>query len=158
MATLPGAAGRYKNQGGMRVIRTGLWSGARVAVWLAFVCIAGAASAHHSFAPYEPELQIVLKGTVTHYQWTNPHVYIELDAPDEETGELRHWLIECANPGILNRVGWKWNMIGEGDEITIIVSPLQNGDPGALLKAIRLADGREYSNGGPAGPATIPFD
>jgi hypothetical protein len=142
------------------VIQSGLCRGGRLAV-LIFAMAFGAtgiAWGHHSFAGYEPELQISLKGTVTHYQWTNPHVYIELDSVDDATGETKHWLIECANPGILNRVGWKWNMIKEGDEITAIVSPLLNGDPGALLKAVRLADGSEYSNGGPAGPATIPFD
>jgi hypothetical protein len=79
-----------------------------------------------------------------------------MDVPDGEGG-TKHWLIECANPGILNRVGWKWNMIGMGDEISVIVSPLRNGEPGALLKAVRLADGTIFSNGGPAGPARISF-
>lgn len=114
-------------------------------------------AAHHSFAGYEAEGQIRLSGTVTHFQWTNPHVYIGLDAADGN-GATAHWLIECANPGILNRAGWKWNMIGVGDEITVIVSPLINGDAGALLKGVRLADGSTFSNDGPAGPAKIPFD
>ena len=123
---------------------------------LAF-CMTTPALAHHSFAGYEPDVQIRLVGTVTHYQWTNPHVYIRLEAPNAE-GDIVEWLIECANPGILNRVGWTWNMIEEGDQITAIVSPLRNGDPAALLKGVRLADGSEHSNGGPAGPATISFD
>jgi hypothetical protein len=113
--------------------------------------------AHHSFAPYEPDVQFQLDGVVTKYQWLNPHVYIELDVQDE-SGETKNWLIEGANPGILNRVGWKWNMISQGDKISVIVSPLRNGEPGALLKAIRLPDGRTFTNGGPAGPAKIPFD
>lgn len=113
--------------------------------------------AHHSFAPYEPELQIALTGTITHYQWTNPHIYLEIDAPDPETGEMRHWLIECANPGILNRIGWSFDMMSVGDTVDVIVAPLRNGEPGALLKAIRLPDGTVHSNGGPAGPATIEF-
>lgn len=124
---------------------------------LGVIALMPAADAHHSFAPYEPELQITFTGKVTHFQWTNPHVYIEMDAPDEH-GEMRHWLIECANPGILNRVGWKWNMIGVGDEISVIVSPLRSGEPAALLKSVRLADGRIFDNGGPAGPATIDFE
>jgi len=114
------------------------------------------ASAHHSFAPYEPDVQIQLDGTVTRFQWTNPHVYIEIEAASDD-GRISKWLIEGANPGILNRVGWKWNLIDAGDTVSIIVSPLRNGEPGALLKAIRLADGTELGNGGPAGPATIPF-
>jgi hypothetical protein len=116
-----------------------------------------AASAHHSFAPFEDSLQITLSGTVTSFQWTNPHVYIELEAADD-SGEARRWLIECANTTILNRVGWKWNMIREGDRIDVIVAPLRNGEPAALLKRVRLADGSEIGNGGPAGPATIDFD
>lgn len=115
------------------------------------------AAAHHSFAPFEDDLQIVLHGTITSFQWTNPHVYMELDVRDENA-EVRNWLIECANTTILNRVGWKWNMIREGDEVELIVAPLRNGDPAALLKRVRLADGAEYDNGGPAGPATIDFD
>jgi hypothetical protein len=115
------------------------------------------AHAHHSFAPYEPDVQFQLDGVVATYKWANPHVYLELDAVDA-TGEKKRWLIEGANPGILNRVGWKWNMVKVGDEISVIVSPLRTGEPGALLKAIRLPDGTIFSNGGPAGPARIQFD
>jgi hypothetical protein len=112
-------------------------------------------SAHHSFAPYEPQLQIKLSGIVTEFRWMNPHVYIRLDVADSAKNKTKNWLIECANPGILNRVGWRFNMVKQGDRITIIVSPLRNGEPAALLKQITLADGRKYSNGGPAGRATI---
>lgn len=125
--------------------------------WLGVLAAAPPALAHHSFASYEVKLQIELTGTVTQFQWANPHVYIHLDAAGRN-GTIEHWLIECANPGILNRIGWKWNMIHAGDKIDVIVSPLRSGRPGALLKAIRLADGRTFSNGGPAGPATISFD
>jgi len=129
----------------------------RLAALLVLLSLAAPAQAHHSFAPYEPELQIKLTGKVADFQWTNPHVYIEIDAPDE-SGVMRHWLIECANTSILNRVGWKWNMISVDDEISVIVSPLRNGEPAALLKSVRLPDGSVFGNGGPAGPATISFD
>ena len=131
----------------------------KLAALVGVIALAGAQAvpAHDSFAPFEDELQIVLTGTVTSFQWTNPHIYMQIDAAGPD-GELRNWLIECANTTILNRVGWKWNMIRAGDEISIIVSPLRNGEPAALLKRVRLADGSEYGNGGPAGPATIDFD
>jgi hypothetical protein len=119
------------------------------------IFIAAPATAHHSFAPYEPELQIKFSGVVTDFKWANPHVYIRMDAVDKTTGKARNWLIECANPGILNRVGWRFNMLKTGDMITVIVSPLRNGEPAALLKQITLPNGTKYSNGGPAGPATI---
>ena len=111
--------------------------------------------AHHSFAPYETTLQIKLTGVVTAYKWANPHVYFEIDAPDPASGQTRHWLIEGASTSILNRVGWKFNMLKVGDTVTIIVSPLRNGEPAALLKQITLPDGRKFSNGAAAGAATI---
>ena len=115
----------------------------------------GPALGHHSFAPYESTLQIKLSGVVSEFKWVNPHVYIEIDAADEKSGEKRHWLIEGASTSILNRAGWKFNMIKPGDRITVIVSPLRNGEPAALLKQITLADGRKFSNGAVAGRATI---
>ena len=131
--------------------------------FLVFACAlvslvaAAAANAHHSFAMFDNENQIKLEGTVTDFQWTNPHVYIALDgvnvyADDKDT---KSWTIECANPGILNRIGWKFNMVKPGDEVIVIVAPLRSGEPGALLKQITLPDGRVFSNGGPAGPANI---
>ncbi|HET9268786.1 MAG TPA: DUF6152 family protein, partial [Vicinamibacterales bacterium] len=111
--------------------------------------------AHHSFAPYETTVQIKLTGVVTSYKWANPHVYFEIDAPDPATGQTRHWLIEGASTSILNRAGWKFNMLKAGDTVTVIVSPLRNGEPAALLKQITLPDGRKFSNGAAAGRATI---
>ena len=81
------------------------------------------AVAHHSFAPYEPTLQIKLSGVVTEFKWVNPHVYIEMDTADEKTGEKKHWLVEGASTSILNRAGWRFNMIKPGDTITVIASP-----------------------------------
>ena len=113
------------------------------------------AAAHHSFAPYESTLQMKLSGVVTDFKWVNPHVYIEMDAADPKTGEKKHWLVECASTSILNRAGWKFNLIKPGDQITVIVSPLRTGEPGALLKQITLADGKKLGNGAAAGRATI---
>jgi hypothetical protein len=123
-------------------------------VAIALLC-AATAGAHHSFAPYETTVQIKLTGVVSEYRWANPHVYFEIDAPDPASGMPRHWLIECASTSILNRAGWKFNMLKPGDMVTIIVSPLRNGEPAALLKQITLADGRKFSNGAAAGRATI---
>jgi hypothetical protein len=110
--------------------------------------------AHHSFAMYDSDHQIKVAGTVTGFDWNNPHVYIELASSDER-GETRGYTVECASPGILNRVGWKFNMIKPGDKITVIIAPLKTGEPGGLLKQLTLADGRVFSNGGPAGKPNI---
>ncbi len=112
------------------------------------------ALAHHSFAMFDNDHQIKLTGTVTDFKWQNPHTYIELETLDAQ-GATKHWTIECANPGILNRIGWKFNMIKPADKITAIVAPLRTGESGALLKEVTLPDGRKFGNGAPAGPALI---
>lgn len=116
----------------------------------------GPATAHHSFAMYDNDKQIKVTGTVTKFQWTNPHVYIELQN-DPGSAKIDHFTIECASPGILIRSGWKFNIIKPGDKITVVLAPLRNGDPGALLKGIKFPDGKILDNGGPAGKAAIPL-
>jgi hypothetical protein len=124
---------------------------------LCFTMGTGLAIAHHSFAMFDSDHQILLKGKVTEFIWQNPHVYIHLEAKDAK-GKTSVWQVECANPGILNRTGWKFNMIKKDDQITIVVAPLRTGEPGALLKQVKLADGRIFGNGGPAGPPSISIE
>ncbi len=114
----------------------------------------GVAFGHHSFAMFDSDHQIKLAGTVKSFEWANPHVYIELDTKGQD-GTPKDYTVECANPGILNRIGWKFNMIKPGDQITVIIAPLKTGEPGGLLKQVTLADGRKFANGGPAGKANI---
>jgi hypothetical protein len=105
--------------------------------------------AHHSFAMFDTANPITISGVVTAFEWTNPHVYIEVDVPDGQA--TKHWAIELGSPSILMRGGWKFSTIKKGDKITAVVSPLRNGEPGSLLNRITLADGRVLGNGGPAG-------
>lgn len=100
------------------------------------------ARAHHSFAPYETTVQIKLTGTVTELKWANPHVYFEIDATDAKTGAAKHWLIECASTSILNRAGWRFNIIKPGDKVTVVVNPVRSGEPAGIFRSLTLADGR----------------
>jgi hypothetical protein len=128
-----------------------------VVMGVAALAVTAAALAHHSFAMFDHDHQVKLNGTVKSFQWTNPHVYIEMDGRNakDENDAAKHYTIECASPGILNRVGWKFNMIKPGDVITVIIAPLRSGESGGLLKQVTLADGRKFGNGGPAGKPNI---
>ena len=125
----------------------------------ALLLVAGAAvaivaPAHHSFSMFDSDHQIKISGEVTKFDWTNPHIYIFVKG-GEAGKEPQAWTIEGASPGILNRIGWKFNMIKQGDRITMVIAPLRSGEAGGLLKEIRLPDGRIFNNGGFAGPSTI---
>ena len=121
------------------------------------VALLGARSlvAHHSFAMFDttPAKTVTLSGTVTSFEWTNPHAYIEMDVP-EARGGTKHWSVEMGSPSILQQSGWKFKDIKAGDKISVSLSPLRNGDPGGLLIQATLADGRVLGNGPGRGPAT----
>ena len=71
----------------MRSIRHRIRSAGAALVMLA---LSGAAMAHHSFAMFDHDHQVRMTGKVKDFRWQNPHVYIELTAPDAK-GEMRNF-------------------------------------------------------------------
>lgn len=99
------------------------------------------AAAHHSFAMFDMKKELILSGVVTDFQWTNPHIWIELDLSDPQ-GTVKHWSIEGGSIAGLSRQGWKRSTLKRGDKIRLAIHPLQNGDAGGSLIGIELPDGR----------------
>jgi len=98
------------------------------------------ATAHHSFAMFEKKKVVTIEGVVKQFAWTNPHVIIDVNVPDEQGGTTRY-RIESASINILMHQGWKKSAIKPGDRVTIVFSPLKNGLPGGLLVQVTLANG-----------------
>src|SRR5580704_16006999 len=107
---------------------------------------AGPVLAHHSFTMFDMTKRITLTGTITSFEWTNPHAYIEIDVPDEK-GVVKHWSIELGSPSILMQSGWKFSSIKTGDKVTLVINPMKSGQAGGFLSTATLADGRVLSNG-----------
>ena len=102
--------------------------------------------AHHSFTMFDMSKKVTLAGTVTSFEWTNPHSYIEIDVPSED-GSMKHWSIEMGSPSILISSGWKFSSLKKGDKPTLIINPLKSGQAGGFLYTATLPDGRVLSNG-----------
>jgi hypothetical protein len=113
---------------------------------LAAIAFAVPAHAHHSFVMFETTKQVTINGTVTSFEWTNPHTYIELDVKDA-AGVVKHWSIEMGSPSILQQSGWKHNSLKKGAEVMLVINPLKNGNPGGLLIYADLLDGKKLGNG-----------
>ena len=58
---------------------------------------------------------MTLEGTVTEFQWTNPHAFIEIDVP--AGGATQHWSIELNSPNNLKRQGWTRTALKRGDRV-----------------------------------------
>ena len=56
--------------------------------------------AHHSFAMFDTTIRITVTGKVAVFEWTNPHVVIEIDGAEEDGG-LKHWTVELGSPGLV---------------------------------------------------------
>jgi len=99
------------------------------------------ASAHHSFAMFDRDKEITITGTVSEFQWTNPHAFIEIDVP-ADGGGTEHWSIEMNSPNNLQRQGWRSTLLKPGDKISVTLNPLRDGKKGGLFVSVVLPDGR----------------
>ena len=122
----------------------------------ASLLVASLALAHHSFAMFDTSSTVTLTGTVTAFEWTNPHAYIELDVPEANSSNKKHWSIELGSPSILQQSGWKYKDLKFGDKVTLTLNPLRDKKPGGLLVQVTLPDGRVLGNGPGRGPAAPP--
>jgi hypothetical protein len=96
--------------------------------------------AHHSHANYEAVDTITVTGTVTDYQWINPHTWIYITVMGED-GVPQEWALESGSTGQLTRRGWHAESMKPGDTITALIKPLKDGSYGGVLGIITLADG-----------------
>ena len=115
-------------------------------VALLFLSLAGSAYAHHGFVSwFDMSRSITVKGTVTSFDWTNPHSYIYFDVKDEK-GATQKWSAELGAVAMLARAGWRKDTLKPGDEITLIGNPAKDGKPLMHLDKIVLANGQELSS------------
>jgi len=88
--------------------------------------------AHHGGAAYDTDKSVIVKGTVTDYVWSNPHVFVKVDVKDDK-GNIAHWIVEAQNPVSMLQIGWTKNTFKPGDEVEIDAMPAKNGNPVGFL-------------------------
>jgi hypothetical protein len=106
-----------------------------LAALVSLMIFSGSAIAHHGVAGYDMTKTITVHGTVTKFDWSNPHVVVYLDAKNE-SGEIQHWTIEFASPVHMVRAGWSKNSMKTGDDIVIDTHPSRNGAPVGITSTI----------------------
>ncbi len=96
---------------------------------------------HHSEAGYDSESVAAFEGTVTHYGWRNPHVYITVEATNE-AGETVEWLVETGATPIMARSGWTPQSLAPGDVVAVRGHPDKRaGKYGVILLSMTKEDG-----------------
>ena len=110
------------------------------------VLISSPLMAHHGEANYDTEKTVSVKGTVSDFEFVNPHVQITLDVKNDK-GEIEKWTGEARSPTMLSRYGgWDRNTVKIGEVITIYGHRTKNGTNFMRLEKIVLPGGRELSD------------
>jgi hypothetical protein len=115
---------------------------------LAVVCGLAAAApalAHHSFsAEFDGSKTFVVKGVLTKVDWTNPHIYLYLDAKGP-AGKVEQYAFSSGPPAALRRAGIKKTDFKIGDTVTITGAPAKDGTKLlGWLKMIKYSDGHVF--------------
>jgi DNA/RNA endonuclease YhcR with UshA esterase domain len=102
--------------------------------------------AHHGEANYDTDKVVSVKGTVSDFEFINPHTLITVDVKNDK-GEIEKWSCEARSPGMLVRVGgWDKATLKTGDVITVFGYRAKNGTTVMRLQKLTLADGTVKDN------------
>jgi len=109
--------------------------------------LAAATYAHHPFsAEYDWTKPVTLNGKITKFEWTNPHVQMQVEAKDD-SGQMKQWMLEMGNTTVLTKAGWTRTMVKNGDMVTVEGWMSKTQPNRASVKSVKLPDGRELSGG-----------
>jgi hypothetical protein len=117
------------------------------------------ALAHHSPAAYDVQSTRSVEGTITEYEWGNPHVYLSV----RENGTGKVWVVEAFPSTAMKQYGWARDTFSPGDGVIVGGNPGRNPERTILLlKSIRRAGASAaiYDAGGavaaaPQAPAEV---
>jgi hypothetical protein len=108
--------------------------------------LAGPARAHHSFAMFDSNKVVTLKGVVGEFRWVNPHValFVKVDGSSDPNNL---WSVELTSPGNLTRLGWTRTSLKPGDRVEVEMNPLRDGKHGGGFKMLKLTDSGQVLKG-----------
>jgi Family of unknown function (DUF6152) len=99
--------------------------------------------AHHSSAMFDATKTTELTGTVKEFQWTNPHVWVQVNVDKSgASGAKEEWSFEGGSPNTLSRQGWQKSTFAPGAQVTIRFNPMRDGTHAGQFVAAKFADGK----------------
>lgn len=108
------------------------------------------AFAHHGRATFDETKLATIMGTVSSFEFSNPHAEIYLDVKDDR-GNIERWMGEGTSPNMLVREGWSRKTLKPGDVITATGHPARSGANSMRIEKVVLPDGKELTFEGPGG-------
>jgi len=109
------------------------------------------ARAHHSVsAEFDTSKPIEFTGTVKKVEWTNPHIYTQVEAKGPD-GKAIVYRVEGGAPNALFRSGWRKDTLKVGEQVSVKGIRAKREDSTNVGNAtITTADGKRMFAGGTA--------
>ena len=101
-------------------------------------------SAHHASRAVYDTMSVTMMGTVTNYEWSNPHIIVSFQVKDAQ-GKPQQWHAEVLPPSQASAAGWTRNSLKPGDAVTVVGYPGRNAQRIMLLEELVTADGKTLS-------------
>jgi hypothetical protein len=98
---------------------------------------AAVAQAHHSFAMFDRNTEIVKSGTVVRWAFNNPHSWLYLNVKNDDGTETL-WSFEGSAPTGLIQRGITGDTFKPGATVTFMYCPLRDGRPGGAIGWAKL--------------------
>ena len=110
-------------------------------------------SAHHAFtAEYDENKVVTVSGTVTRFEWTNPHAWLYVGGKGESE-KVTNWGFEMGSPNALSRDGgWTVNTMKVGMVVTVVASRAKDGSNKANTSTVTV-NGKRLGGASSQGPA-----
>jgi len=102
-------------------------------------------SAHHSGAMFDSSVELTMSGTVTRFDYVNPHSWLYVNVENED-GTMTEWGFELDAPPRLRRLGVSPNFWHPGDNISLKTNPLKDGRPAGHLVGATTTSERTFGN------------
>jgi len=96
---------------------------------------------HHGLTRFNTTHIVSMRGTVTGFEWINPHAYVHADLTDEH-GKVANWLLECGSLAMLSRFGWSPDVLKKGDHVTVHGFVAKDGTAYMSLQKIEMPNGK----------------
>jgi hypothetical protein len=109
------------------------------------VLAAAPAVAHHSGAMFDDQVVLQLAGSVTKFDYINPHSWLYVSVENDD-GTTTEWGFELDAPPRLRRLGISPNFWQQGDAIKVKTNPLKDGRPAGHLVGAISGEGRTFGN------------
>jgi len=97
--------------------------------------------AHHGTAAFDTEKVVTVKGNITDFVFSNPHVQVYFEVTNDK-GQKEAWQGELTAPNKLIRAGWNKRSLKPGDAVTISGFQVKSGEHTLWIRKLIGPDGQ----------------